>query len=163
MTPVVKHFPGHGAASGDTHDEDGVTPPLEALERWDLVPFRALADAGAAVMVGHLTVPGLTDGVPATQSERAIGILRDEVGYADALVLTDALGMQAVGLPEDEAAVLALHAGADVVLFTATGQTGAVIDAIERAVGDGQLAEDRVTEAATRVLRQLGRTDCGGS
>jgi beta-N-acetylhexosaminidase len=162
LSPVIKHYPGHGAASGDTHDEAGITPGLDALEAWDLVPFRALAGTGTAVMVGHLTVPGLTDGVPATQSERAVGYLRDELGYRDALVMTDALGMQAVGLPEDEAAVRALAAGIDVVIFTATGQTAPVIDAIERAVAGGTLTDDRITLSAVRVLREFDadRTGC---
>ncbi len=163
LSAVIKHYPGHGAASGDTHEEPGVTPGLDELEEWDLVPFRALADTGVAVMVGHLTVPGLTDGRPATQSERAVRYLRDDLGYGDALVMTDALGMQAVGLPEDEAAVLALVAGIDVVIFTATGQTRAVVDAIERAVADGTLTDERITLSAARVLRLLDprRTGCG--
>lgn len=153
LVSVLKHFPGHGGASGDTHDEQGMTASLDELAAWDLIPYRELAGTSSAVMVGHLTVPGLTDGVPATQSSAAVGYLRGELGYGDALVMTDALGMQAVGLPEDEASVRAIAAGIDVVIFTNTARTGAVINALERAVAAGTVSEDRVTESAARVLR----------
>lgn len=158
---TIKHYPGHGAASGDTHIADGVTPSLSDLEGFDLLPYRDLrtvADAtDAAVMIGHLTVPGLTDGVPATRSPAAIDYLRDDLGYGDALLITDALGMAAVGIPEPEASVLALQAGIDVVLFTLSSQTDAVIDAIDAAVASGALAEQHVTDAAEKVMSRLER------
>lgn len=155
---VLKHFPGHGAASADTHLAAATTPPIEALAGRDLRPYVALAPLGPAVMVGHLTVPGLTeDGVPASLSPRAIGYLRTELGYGDALVLTDSLEMRAVGRLAGvaEAAVLALAAGADVVLFVEAARTGEVIDAVEAAVADGRLPEARLTEAASRVARTM--------
>ncbi len=155
ITPVLKHFPGHGSASGDTHDTAGVTSPLDELTARDLVPYADLAGTDVAVMVGHLTVPGLTDGEPATRSARAIEFLRTELGYADALVISDALGMNAVGLSEPQAAVAAIAAGIDVAIFTATEQTGAVVDAIERAVLDGTLPTERLDGAARRVLNHL--------
>ena len=148
-------------SSADTHDAPGITDSFAQLQQRDLIPFAALQDTGTAVMVGHLTVPGLTEGLPATQSEPAVRYLRDQLGYADALVMTDALGMQAVGLPEDEAAVLAVIAGIDVVIFTVTDRTKAVIDAIERAVADGLVSDERITESAARVLRTLGEADTG--
>lgn len=158
---TIKHYPGHGAASGDTHITAGVTPSLSDLESFDLKPYRDLRDLAlstdAAVMIGHLTVPGLTDGVPATRSSAAVTYLRDDLGYGEALLMTDALGMAAVGIPEPEASVLALQAGIDVVLFTATSQTAAVIDAVEAAVADGTLAEQHVTDAAAKVMSMLGR------
>ena len=117
MLPVLKHFPGHGGASADTHDELATTPPLDAMRAYDLVPFQQLAARGAAVMVGHLNVPELTDGQPASMSKAAIALLR-ELGYGDALVLSDALGMDAIGIPVDDAAVLSIQAGVDVVTFT---------------------------------------------
>lgn len=158
---TLKHYPGHGAASGDTHITAGITPSLDDLDGFDLKPYRDLVDlAGAtqtAVMIGHLTVPGLTDGVPATRSPAAISYLRNDLGYGDALLITDALGMAAVGIPEPEASVLALQAGIDVVLFTLSSQTDEVIDAIDRAVASGTLSEAHVTEAATKVMSMLAR------
>ncbi len=156
---VLKHFPGHGSASADTHLAAATTPPLDALRQRDLVPYAALAPLGPAVMVGHLTVPGLTEpGLPASLSPMAItGLLRGELGYADALVLSDALEMRAVGrvATVPDAAVLALVAGADVVLYSGTALTGEVIDAVAAAVADGRLPEARVTESATRVARRM--------
>ena len=83
--------------------------------------------------------------------------LRTELGYGDALLITDALGMAAVGIPEPEASVLALAAGIDVVLFTMTSQTDEVIDALEQAVVDGRVDADHVDRAARKVMALLGR------
>ncbi len=154
MLPVLKHFPGHGGASADTHDELATTPPLDAMSAYDLVPFQHLATSGAAVMVGHLNVPGLTDGQPASMSTAAIALLR-ELGYGDALVLSDALGMDAVGIPVADAAVLSIQAGVDVVIFTGISDTAAVINAIELAVTDGRLTTAEIDDSALRVARLL--------
>lgn len=158
---TLKHYPGHGAASGDTHITAGITPSLADLEDFDLKPYRDLVelarDDDTAVMIGHLTVPGLTDGVPATRSPAAISYLRDDLGYGDALLVTDALGMAAVGIPEPEASVLALAAGIDVVLFTLTSQTDEVIDALVAAVTDGRIDADHLDAAARKVMRMLAR------
>jgi beta-N-acetylhexosaminidase len=155
LTPVLKHFPGHGSASSDSHDGRAVTPPLEALRDRDLVPYRVLAGSGAAVMIGHIEVPGLTDGLPASLSPAAVALLRNDLGWGDALVITDALGMGGVGRPVPDAAVAAIAAGVDVVLFTGADQTAAVIDAITAAVGAGVIDVARVDEAAARVAGVL--------
>jgi beta-N-acetylhexosaminidase len=154
LLPVLKHFPGHGRASGDTHVGQGRTPPIEALEQWDLRPYRALGGSGAGVMVGHLTVPGLTADVPASTSPEAMAYLRAVPGYADALVISDALGMEAVGADVPVAAVASIAAGVDVVLFTETHRTAEVIGSIAAAVADGRLSPERVRSAADRVLRR---------
>jgi beta-N-acetylhexosaminidase len=155
LTPVLKHFPGHGSASGDTHDGRATTPSLDELRDRDLVPYRVLAGSGAAVMIGHLVVPGLTDGVPASLSAAAVALLRNELGWGDALVMTDALGMGGVGLSLTEAAVRAVSAGVDVVVFTGGDQTAAVIETLTAAVGAGTLDVARVDEAAARVAGVL--------
>lgn len=158
---TLKHYPGHGAASSDTHIAEGVTPSLDDLADFDLKPYRDLVEqataARSAVMVGHLTVPGLTGGVPATRSSAAVDYLRHELGYGDALLITDALGMAAVGIPEPEASVLALAAGIDVVLFTLTAQTDEVIDALEQAAIEGRIDEAHLDKAARKVMAMLGR------
>lgn len=161
LIATLKHFPGHGAATADTHDAAATTPELAALRERDLVPYDALgervADGDAFVMVGHLTVPGLTDGAPATRSPEAVELLRSIPGYDDALLITDALGMGAVGLDEADASVAALVAGLDVVIFTRTGQTGRVVQAIVDAVAAGELDEHSLRESASRVMRVLER------
>jgi beta-N-acetylhexosaminidase len=155
LIPVLKHFPGHGSASGDTHHVDGVTPPIDELELRDLVPYRDLAESGVAVMVGHLTVPGLTVDEPASTSAEAIAYLRQTLGYGDSLVVSDALDMAAAGGSVPSVAVEAIAAGVDVVLFTSPGESGAVIAAIENAVTTGQLSVERIDDAASKVLDLL--------
>lgn len=155
LTPVLKHFPGHGSASGDTHDGHVTTPAIDVLLTRDLVPYAALAGSGAAVMIGHLDVPGLTGGQPASRSPQAVALLRDQLGWGDALVLSDALGMGAVGMPVPQAAVASIAAGVDAVVFTANGATPAVIDALVAAVAAGTIPEARLDEAAARVAATL--------
>jgi len=154
MLPVLKHFPGHGGASADTHDQLATTASLDELRNYDLVPFQQLATTGAAVMVGHLNVPGLSDGQPASTNAAAVALLR-QYGYANALVLSDALGMDAIGIPVAEAAVMSVQAGIDVVLFTGIADTAAVIDALELAVTDGRVTVDTINDSALRVARLL--------
>lgn len=99
---VMKHFPGHGSGSGDSHTGAVRTPPLEQLRQVDLVPFRNLIGSGAGVMVGHLDVPGLTtDGIPASISPQVMTLLRQGAGYGaapfDGPIFTDDLsGMAAI-------------------------------------------------------------------
>ena len=87
VLPVLKHFPGHGHGSGDSHTGAVVTPPLSDLQNVDLVPYRTLVTAApVAVMVGHLQVPGLTGDDPASLSRAAVQLLRDGIGYGGAAV-----------------------------------------------------------------------------
>ncbi|GHE98559.1 beta-glucosidase [Amycolatopsis deserti] len=156
IQPVLKHFPGHGHATGDSHKGSVTTPPLDELRDNDLRPYRHLADFGdAAVMVGHLDVPGLTGGEPASLSPAAYQLLRGEFGF-DGPVLTDDLGaMKAVTqrYPLPQAVVKAVQSGADQALWSSGGRVSTVLDAMERAAADGTLSADRVTDALTTVLR----------
>ncbi|EUA43047.1 glycosyl hydrolase family 3 N terminal domain protein [Mycobacterium xenopi 3993] len=69
LLPVLKHFPGHGHGSGDSHTGAVTTPPLSELQRDDLVPYRTLVTANpVGVMIGHMQVPGLTGDQPASLS-----------------------------------------------------------------------------------------------
>lgn len=157
VLPVLKHFPGHGHATGDSHTGSAVTPPLASLQNDDLVPYRTIPPA-TAVMVGHLDVPGLTGSVPASLSPAAYQLLRSAYHF-DGVVITDDLGgMSAVtaryGL--SDAVRLALASGADMALWTTGGQVGGVLDALTSAVASGTLSQQRVDEAATRVLVAKG-------
>ncbi|MEY2959545.1 MAG: hypothetical protein RLZZ01_2113 [Actinomycetota bacterium] len=162
VTPVLKHFPGHGRASADTHTAAASTPPLGDLESVEFVPYRSLAHhAGVAVMVGHLDTVGLTDGdgVPASLSPTAISTLRS-LGYDDALVVTDALNMGAVPLALPAAAVASLAAGADVLLYTDTARTAEVRAAIVDAVLTGAVSADRLDESVLRILTRKRVDPC---
>jgi beta-N-acetylhexosaminidase len=157
VTPVLKHFPGHGAASGDTHEGAATTPALDALRARDLVPYeRLVPELGtrAAVMLGHLDVPGLTEpDTPASLSPAAVRLLRGEYGF-DGVVMTDDLASMAsitARLGPDEAAVRALAAGVDLVLLAAA-DVPALLDRLEAAVADGTLSEPAVDASVARVL-----------
>jgi len=163
MLPVVKHFPGHGAASADSHVELPRTASLDVLRQRDLLPFsEAIASSNAAVMVGHLEVPGLTGGLPASLSPAAIdGLLREELGH-QGLVVTDSLTMGAIvnRWTVPEAVVLALSAGADIALVGNLDDVPVAFDEIDRAVLEGRLSVASLDRAATNVLRAKGLNAC---
>lgn len=156
VLPVVKHFPGHGRASGDSHVSVVSTPPLADLRAVDLVPYRTLlGSVPVGVMVGHMVVPGLTGDLPATLSPATYRLLRDELSFDDVVVTDDLGGMRAVSgrYPLPRAVLTALTAGADVALWS-TGEQylGEVLDVLEGALASGELPPARVVEALTRVL-----------
>ncbi|HEV7721139.1 MAG TPA: glycoside hydrolase family 3 N-terminal domain-containing protein [Iamia sp.] len=165
VTPVLKHFPGHGAASGDTHEGAATTPPLDALRTRDLVPYeRLLPELGrrAAVMLGHLDVPGLTEpDTPASLSPAAVGLLRTGYGFGGVVMTDDLASMASITsrMGPDEAAVRALAAGVDVVLL-AGADVPALLDRLEGAVADGTLTEPAITTSVTRVLALRGLDPC---
>lgn len=155
------HFPGLGAASGDT-DTGPATVGLDAasLEARDLMPFRAAIDAGAPALVLSLAFYAAYDAVtPGALSEPiAIGLLRDQLGF-DGVAITDDLGAGAVRSSDSvpKAAVRALDAGADMLQIGAPEDALGVREAIVEAVGSGLLDHDRLAQAAGRVL-ELKRT-----
>jgi beta-glucosidase-like glycosyl hydrolase len=156
----AKHFPGHGSTREDSHHGVPVVDAdLALLDRRELVPFRAAIGAGTqAVMTGHLSLPAITAGEPATLSHAAItGLLRRRLGF-EGVIVTDALDMDGasgdIGIPE--ASVRALLAGADLLCLGAKeyeDSVHAIVDAIVDAVRSGRLSGDRVEEAAERTRR----------
>lgn len=156
LTPVVKHFPGHGRGE-DSHTGLPTLPGLDVLRGSDLVPFvRAIERGDIPIMVGHLVVPGLTNGMPATLSSEAIdGLLRTELGF-DGLVMTDALNMDAISatLNDAEAAELALRAGNDLVMLGSIGAVDATVEHLADAVRRGRVSESTVNESFLRVMAQ---------
>jgi beta-N-acetylhexosaminidase len=158
LLPVLKHFPGHGRASGDSHKGTVATPPLNDLMGLDLIPYRELTvPQPVAVMVGHMEVPGLTDTDPASLSQAAYSLLR-QGGYGGrpftGLVYTDDLSsMGAINLRYSvpDAVVRALQAGADVALWISTEQVPAVLDRLQQALDSHELDMARVTDALSHV------------
>ncbi|TWP47493.1 glycoside hydrolase family 3 protein [Lentzea tibetensis] len=159
VAPVLKHFPGHGNASGDSHQGTVTTPPLEQLRGNDLVPYRDIAAYGpAAVMVGHLVVPGLTGDLPATLSQSTYELLRKEFAFSG-LVMTDDLGaMKAVSarFPLPEAVLRALTSGADIALWSSGGHVTEVLTRLEQALASGELPAARMDQALRHVLTSKG-------
>ena len=167
IMPVLKHFPGHGSASGDSHTGAVTTPPLDELVAKDLVSYRELVSPDVAVMLGHLDVPGLTDGLPASISPAAVELLRTGTGYGgspfDGMIFTDDLsGMQAItdSYPITEAVEAALVAGVDQALWLTTDQVPAVLDHLEQSVVSGDLPAAQVDESVRTVARAKGALDC---
>jgi beta-glucosidase-like glycosyl hydrolase len=158
LLPVLKHFPGHGHGSGDSHLGDVTTPPLSALRDDDLVPYQKLTTvAPVAVMVGHLEVPGLTTDQPTSLTPAAYSLLRTG-GYGGppftGLIFTDDLSsMKAISdhFGVADAVLRALQAGADIALWTSTEQVPAVLDRLEQAVNDNELDQTRVDDALSHV------------
>jgi beta-glucosidase-like glycosyl hydrolase/serine/threonine protein kinase len=169
VLPVLKHFPGHGHGSGDSHTGSVVTPPLEALKNDDLVPYRTLLEQGRlAVMVGHLQVAGLTGDLPASLSPPAINLLRtgDYGGPSfDGPVFTDDLSsMKAISdrYGVAQAVLMALRAGADTALWVTTDQVPAVLDRLQAAVKTGELTMDAVDQKILRMAAaNIGNGRCG--
>lgn len=161
---VLKHFPGHGSGTGDSHTGAVQVPPLAELSDKDLVPFRELIDTGSAVMVGHLDVPGLTTaGVPASISPEVMNLLREGTGYGaapfDGVIFTDDLsGMAAITdrMSIEQAVEATLVAGADNALWISTDAVGSVLDQLEDAVATGRLSMDRVDASVLRMADYKG-------
>jgi len=160
----AKHFPGHGDTASDSHLELPLLPHnRERLEAVELPPFRAAIAAGvASVMTAHLLLPELDRERPATLSAAVLtGLLRSDLGFGG-LVVTDALVMEAITAHHGagEAAVLALEAGADLVLMPADAD--AAMAGIRVAVEQGRLGRERLEASTERrrlalaSLRELG-------
>ncbi|MGW2662647.1 glycoside hydrolase family 3 N-terminal domain-containing protein [Nocardia tengchongensis] len=161
---VIKHFPGHGSGSGDSHTGAVRTPPLDQLQTKDLVPYRGLVDSGAAVMVGHLDVPGLTTpNVPASISPQAMALLRQGTGYGaapfDGVIFTDDLGGMAAitnRMSIEDAVEAALIAGADNALWITTDAVPKVLDRLVAAVNSGRLPGSQVDASVLRMAKFKG-------
>ena len=158
IVPVVKHFPGHGRASGDSH---AVLPILthdrDQLREEDLRPFADALRAGepGMVMVGHVLVPAIDPTSPASLSEPVVdGLLRHDLGFGG-VVITDELKMRAVSDEHDvvEAATAALNAGVDLILSDySPAEHARVVTALTAACERGDLSGERLASALARVL-----------
>ena len=157
---TLKHFPGHGAAPGDSHRTIPSTDmSIDAWRAGEALPFQAGIDAGAQlVMFGHLAYTSV-DAAPASLSVAWHDILRDELGFTGVAITDDMAMLEASGIAayRDPVAnaVAALVAGNDMVLgvaYSSVERANAVIDGITGAVASGALSSERLDEAATRVV-----------
>lgn len=170
VLPVVKHFPGLGGATGNTDLSPASTLPWRDLQTSGLLPYETAIRAGVpAVMVSNASVPGLTT-FPADISASVVsGVLRGSLGFSG-LVLTDSLSTPAlsdIGFPVPRAAVAALEAGVDMVLFTpppasVASVTGQTVAAIVQAVRAGRLPYSRLLGAVAHVLAAKHIDVCAG-
>ncbi|HET9077077.1 MAG TPA: glycoside hydrolase family 3 N-terminal domain-containing protein [Acidimicrobiales bacterium] len=162
VVPVIKHFPGLGHANADTDTSPASTPPLSQLQSDDLIPFASAISAGApVVMVGNMSVPGLTGGQPASLSPAAYSLLRQTYHFAGVALTDDlhAVAVSSAGYSQAQAATAAIEAGADMAMIDASGWPAAVT-ALTAAVQDGSLSLTRVDASVSRVLAAKGLQIC---
>ena len=151
----IKHFPGHGTASGDTHKDFVVQNKTAAeLMASDLVPFIGNLARTDVVMVAHISLPKLTsDDLPASLSRRIITDgLRNGMGF-NGVVVTDSLEMGAITkhFKSAEAACRAFDAGVDLLLMPSS--IISAFDGVVQAVEQGRISEARLDESVLRILR----------
>ncbi len=164
---TLKHFPGHGDASIDSHEELPVIhKTIDELNKCELYPFAELCASADAIMTAHILVPALDPENCSTLSSKTLTFLREGLGFNGAIV-SDSLVMQGV-LKKchsiEEASILALNAGCDLLILGGKLLTGEhrkeltpadvqrVAGAIVEAVKSSRISEARVDAAVEKVL-----------
>ena len=152
---ALKHFPGHGATSEDSHEGFAYSDrTLDELKSCELLPFQAGIEAGCSfVMVGHISLPSVTGDVPASLSEELVtGLLKEEMHF-EGIAVTDAMNMGAISgnYSSSEAAVAAIRAGIDMLLMPADFHSA--YEGVLQAVSDGTISQERLNDALTRILQ----------
>lgn len=151
----LKHFPGHGNTTHDTHFGFAMTnKTLTELEKTELIPFKKGIEAGARmVMMAHISVPNIIgDNTPASLSPFMINeVLRNQLGFKG-VVITDSLSMGAISqnFSSDKAVILAIQAGVDILLMPKDFHTAYI--GILNALTNGEISETRIDESLTRIL-----------
>ena len=157
IAPVGKHYPGHGNTSVDSHLELPVLPhPMKRLAEVELKPFRAAIRKGLpAIMTAHIIFKAIDPHRPATLSEPVLqGLLRRDLGF-QGLIMTDCMEMNAISeyFGTARGAVLALKAGADMVLISHTPELQReACEMLVEAVQTGEIPLSRLDEAVRRIL-----------
>ena len=153
---TLKHFPGHGDVSTDTHYGYASTDKTwDEMLKCEMIPFKAGIKAGAQmIMTAHIAAPNVSgDDLPATLSSVILqDKLRGELGF-DGVIVTDAMDMGAITkqFSNAEAAIKSIQAGVDVVLCSR--EFTQVFDAVVKAVEKGEIKESRIDESVKRILK----------
>ena len=156
VASTLKHFPGLGAGTGNTHYETvEIDRSLEELEITEFPAFKGGIDAGADfVMVGHQIVKAAGDKLPADLSSVVVtDWLREKLGF-EGIVITDSQAMAAIAnnYTSGEAAIKSIEAGVDIILMP--NDLRAAVDDVEAAVKSGKLSEERIDESVIRILEK---------
>lgn len=153
---VFKHFPGHGATEGDTHEGFAYTNrTLDELKKSELVPFQAAVDNHIPmIMISHISAPNVIgDNTPSSLSKVMItDILRHQMGY-DGIIITDAMNMGAIvnTYGTKDAVLQSIQAGADMILMPQNFEEA--YQGVLGAVTNGTISEQRINESLERILR----------
>ncbi|NOV04170.1 beta-N-acetylhexosaminidase [Paenibacillus planticolens] len=162
---TVKHFPGHGDTSEDSHHDLPVVPhSMERLMELEMAPFIKAIEGGVdAIMTAHVVFAALEqNGVPSTLSYRILTeLLREELGFKG-LIVTDCLEMKAIseGIGVAEGAVRAIEAGSDLILVShRLDRQVSAMEAVIAAVESGRIPESRIDESVLRVMTYKCKRD----
>lgn len=155
---TAKHFPGHGDTSTDSHlCLPSVPYDMERLRNVELYPFRKAIESGVdAIMSAHVLFPAIeNERLPATLSYKILtGLLRKRMGF-NGIIMTDCMEMKAIAdyFGTVNAAVMAVKAGADIVCVSHSMNLQVEsVNAIKKAVIDGEIQESRIDESVNRIL-----------
>lgn len=167
ITPVIKHFPGLGTASGNTDLGPATTAPIASLRNRDMVPYKKLAPLKPDVMVSNAIVPDLTDGQPAVWSKPAVDLLRS-LGYQDAVVYSDSLTARAISGTLADAVIKTWQAGVDVALIVQTTDNTDGLDSLlagitaaaGQSVDSGTLTKGNMVDSVNRILTRKSIAPC---
>ena len=154
VSAVAKHFPGHGAVSGNTHKNlQQVDTTLEEMEAVEFLPFeKAIEEDVDAILISHLALSEVNPAEPSTLSKEVVtGYLREKLGY-QGVVITDSFQMGSItkNYSQEEAAQKAVLAGCDMILMPQ--DYNACYQGILNAVAEGQISEERIEESCRRIL-----------
>lgn len=158
IIPVIKHFPGHGDTSVDSHiGLPVVNKDLSSLKAFELAPFtNAIKSNADAVMAAHILLPKIDPNNPASFSKAIItDLLRNELGF-NGVVITDDMTMGAVvkNYRLDNAAIKSINAGSDIILVAHDyNYELKVINALKKAAVDNVITQDRINESVYRILK----------
>ena len=156
MISAVKHFPGHNVSTDSHEGLPVLASDRDRLRTHDLLPFEAaIADSAPGIMTGHLDVPVIDQGVPASLSRKVVTTgLRENLGF-DGLVISDSLGMGAVmqRYPGGDPTVEAIKAGSDLALMPADNEQA--YDAVLAALRSGEIPEQQARDSAARTIAYL--------
>ncbi|WP_274363637.1 beta-N-acetylhexosaminidase [Paenibacillus thermotolerans] len=158
VIPTVKHFPGHGDTSVDSHLElPIVNKSLKELKKLELIPFERAIEQGAdVVMVAHILLPELDETNPASMSKAVMtDLLRKQVGFTG-VIITDDMAMGAITEHFDigKAAVESVKAGSDIILMGHEYNNAVkIISSLKTAVQHGDISEQRLNESMERIIR----------
>ncbi len=147
VLPVMKHMPGHGRSTADSHLHLPVVTASAAELEADFAPFRALNDLPMG-MTAHIRFTALND-APATQSARMIGLIRQHIGF-DGLLMTDDIAMQALSGGMGARAEASIAAGCDLVLHC----NGDPAEMAQVVAGAGALGPEAARRAAAALARR---------
>ncbi len=158
LIPVLKHFPGHGGTSVDSHlnlPMDAASP--QSLSETYFPPFLQGLDAGApAVMMGHIALPQIdSTNIPASLSPLIVGTLRSQLGF-DGVIMTDSLDMGALkntGLDFPGVVVTSVKSGVNMLLILSPADAQIASSQIQQAVEQGEVSMEQIDNSARLILK----------